>query len=332
MGQTLVSPITRKDSGCEPPSGGLRLSWASSCMQGWRVGMEDAHICLPSLRADGYWGSTGLFGVMDGHGGEQVARFCERHLPEELCKFRLERGSAARDFEAALVGAFHRMDELLQDRSASGPELQRLTNKPAPEAAGRAVRPTGPVDADLVGCTACVCCVTEDQLVVANAGDSRAVLCRGGRAVALSEDHKPNDAREKRRIEAAGGYVENSGPGQYRVNGNLNLSRALGDLEYKKDATRGPEEQIICATPDVEFAERSEEDEFLVICCDGVWDVKTNEEVCDFVSPRLKKGEEIPKIIEALLDDCIAADPRETHGLGGDNMTCVIVQLRHDST
>jgi len=294
--------------------------------------MEDAHICLPSLRADGYWGSTGLFGVMDGHGGEQVARFCERHLPEELCKFRLERGSAARDFEAALVGAFHRMDELLQDRSASGPELQRLTNKPAPEAAGRAVRPTGPVDADLVGCTACVCCVTEDQLVVANAGDSRAVLCRGGRAVALSEDHKPNDAREKRRIEAAGGYVENSGPGQYRVNGNLNLSRALGDLEYKKDATRGPEEQIICATPDVEFAERSEEDEFLVICCDGVWDVKTNQEVVDFIRNGFRAAppddpQNMVRVLEALLDSCVSPDLRLTRGLGGDNMTAVLVRF-----
>ncbi|CAJ1441351.1 unnamed protein product [Effrenium voratum] len=67
------------------------------------------------------------------------------------------------------------------------------------------------------------------------------------------EDHKPNAPTEKQRIEAAGGRVECCGPGQYRVNGNLNLSRALGDLEYKKDRSLPPEKQIICSTPDVTF-------------------------------------------------------------------------------
>ncbi|CAE8713869.1 unnamed protein product, partial [Polarella glacialis] len=100
-------------------------------------------------------------------------------------------------------------------------------------------------------------------------------------------DHKPNSYIEKSRIEAAGGYVENTAPGQFRVNGNLNLSRALGDLEYKKDSTLPPEKQIICATPDVTFFDRDAKDEFLIICCDGVWDVKSNQEVVDFIRERL---------------------------------------------
>jgi len=332
MGQMLDRPITEKDSSCAPPSGGLNLAWAATCMQGWRIGMEDAHICLPALPSDSYWASIGLFGVMDGHGGEQVAKFCERHLPEELCKFPLDASRGARDLAAALRGTFHRMDELLLDRQTSGPELQALTNKRVPEAAGKMPAGSRPVDPDLVGCTACFCCVTDTQLVVANAGDSRAVLCRAGCAVALSEDHKPNSTTELERIEAAGGYVENSAPGQYRVNGNLNLSRAIGDLEYKKDAARKPEEQIICSTPDVTFHPRCEEDEFVVICCDGVWDVKTNQEVVDFVRDRIGTDREpdpqrMVQALEDLLDSCVSPDLRLTKGLGGDNMTAVVVRL-----
>ena len=59
---------------------------------------------------------------------------------------------------------------------------------------------------------------------MANAGDSRCVLSRGGKAIDLSVDHKPEDAVEKERIDKAGGFVTSDG----RVNGNLNLSRAIG--------------------------------------------------------------------------------------------------------
>jgi protein phosphatase 1G len=75
------------------------------------------------------------------------------------------------------------------------------------------------------GCTACVVLLHGDQLVVANAGDSRCVLCRAGKAVELSFDHKPEDDEEKSRIEKAGGKVTMDG----RVNGGLNLSRAIGE-------------------------------------------------------------------------------------------------------
>ncbi len=64
--------------------------------------------------------------------------------------------------------------------------------------------------------------------------------------MALSEDHKPDDPKESNRISAAGGYVVEG-----RVNGNLNLSRALGDMEYKKDKNITPEKQIITSLPDI---------------------------------------------------------------------------------
>jgi len=184
--------------------------------------------------------------------------------------------------------------------------------------------------ADNVGCTAVCILLTSDEIVCGNAGDSRAVLCRGGLPVELSQDHKPNDATERERIEAAGGRIEEIPVGtrvHYRVNGNLNLSRAIGDLEYKKKPELGPERQMICSTPDIVKMPRNKDDDFVVLACDGVWDVKTNAEVCSFVDKRLAAGEEIVPILEALLDACIAEDPKKTHGLGGDNMTCMIVQL-----
>ena len=81
------------------------------------------------------------------------------------------------------------------------------------------------------GCTAVVAIKRGDELYCANAGDSRGVLCRSGKAVALSEDHKPASDIEKNRIIAAGGFLSDIG-GVCRVNGNLNLSRAIGDLRW----------------------------------------------------------------------------------------------------
>ena len=185
--------------------------------------------------------------------------------------------------------------------------------------------------ADNVGCTACVSLISKDRVVVANAGDSRAVLCRDGKAIPLSEDHKPNDPIERRRIEAAGAQVHEMSSGartHYRINGNLNLSRAIGDLEYKKRADLQHHEQAICSTPDVrEEALQSKHDEFLIIACDGIWDVLTCQEVCDFVSERLRDGMGVKEVCEALVDRCLAEDPKETQGIGADNMTCVLVKF-----
>ena len=85
------------------------------------------------------------------------------------------------------------------------------------------------------------------MLYIANAGDSRAVLCRAGTAIPLSLDHKPAQMRERRRILNAGGFVNNVG----RVNGNLNLSRSLGDLKYKANKEVSRPDQIISAEPDI---------------------------------------------------------------------------------
>ena len=81
---------------------------------------------------------------------------------------------------------------------------------------------------------------------------------------------------ERSRIEAAGGTVNDVG-GVARVNSNLNLSRAIGDLKYKLNTSLPPEQQIITAHPDVRIFELTPEDKFFILACDGIWDVMSNQ-------------------------------------------------------
>ncbi|CAG5128712.1 unnamed protein product, partial [Candidula unifasciata] len=175
------------------------------------------------------------------------------------------------------------------------------------------------------GCTACVVLMQENKLIVANAGDSRCVLSRAGKAVELSFDHKPEDDSEKERIENAGGKVTADG----RVNGGLNLSRAIGDHVYKRNKDLPAEEQMITALPDVETADLCSDDQFIVIACDGIWNYMSSQEVVDYVLEKFKDPELRQKpsaVCEALFDHCLAPNTAGD-GTGCDNMTCIIVVL-----
>jgi protein phosphatase 1G len=194
------------------------------------------------------------------------------------------------------------------------------------------------------GCTAVVALLQQSAagnvLWVANAGDSRAVLSRGGRAVALSEDHKPNVKSELERIRAAGGYVNDVG----RVNGNLNLSRSLGDLKYKTNARLAPHQQVISGHPDVVRSELTPQDDFFLLACDGVFDVMANQRLVDFVRARLRalarglrehrqhqqpyQTPRLSSVIEELFAECLCDDPSTAQGMGADNMSAVLVLLR----
>ncbi|GBG25966.1 Protein phosphatase, putative [Hondaea fermentalgiana] len=175
------------------------------------------------------------------------------------------------------------------------------------------------------GCTAVVCLLHGPRIFVANAGDSRAILSTNGTARALSQDHKPSQDRELKRIRAAGGFVNEAG----RVNGNLNLSRSIGDLKYKVNEDLDPADQIITAEPDVRVFELTDEDEFFFIACDGVYDVMTNQRAVDFVFERLAKGvQPVSTILEEVFEECICDSPQAAQGLGADNMTACLVLLK----
>jgi len=173
------------------------------------------------------------------------------------------------------------------------------------------------------GCTSVCAVISGNKLTVANAGDSRVVLCRAdGITEAMSYDHKPMQETEMRRITDAGGFVNQFG----RVNGNLNLSRSIGDLKYKQVPNIPPSGQMITAEPDIKQVELKPDDEFIILACDGIWDCLSNEEAVKFVRDRIDTQTPI-EIGTDMLDQIVSTDPRETQGIGGDNMTVMIVDL-----
>jgi len=185
------------------------------------------------------------------------------------------------------------------------------------------------------GCTAVVALLRGNELFVANAGDSRCVVCRDGKAIEMSFDHKPEDTPERDRIENAGGKVTPDG----RVNGGLNLSRAIGDHAYKTNKNLPLQDQMISPVPDIRTLHIDPtKDSYIVLACDGIWNSLTSQEVVDFVSERIDKlcsTEEQPdpstvhlkSICEELFEHCLAPDTMND-GTGMDNMTAVIVKLR----
>ena len=145
---------------------------------------------------------------------------------------------------------------------------------------------------------------------MANAGDSRCVMGHGGKCTPLSFDHKPECEIEIARIHAAGSVITEG-----RVDGNLNLTRALGDLRYKQKALPA-EEHPITANPDCyEYAMPADLD-FVIMGCDGVWEQKSNEEMVEWVYNRLGSNPykaDLDQIVSDLLQkECLSPDHTQT--------------------
>ncbi|EFH39298.1 predicted protein, partial [Arabidopsis lyrata subsp. lyrata] len=192
-------------------------------------------------------------GVYDGHGCSHVAMRCRERL-HELVREEFE---ADADWEKSMARSFTRMDMEVVALNADGAAKCRCELQ----------RP----DCDAVGSTAVVSVLTPEKIIVANCGDSRAVLCRNGKAIALSSDHKPDRPDELDRIQAAGGRVIYwDGP---RVLGVLAMSRAIDN--YLKP--------YVISKPEVTVTDRANGDDFLILASDGLWDVVSNETACSVV-------------------------------------------------
>jgi protein phosphatase 1G len=162
-----------------------------------------------------------------------------------------------------------------------------------------------------------------NKLYVANAGDSRCILSRGKETIPMTEDHKPTNPEEERRIKAAGGFVAEG-----RINGGLNLSRAIGDMNYKTSEGKKPEEQVVTANPDVNVTELTPADQFIILACDGIWDMMTNDQAVAFVQTRLSQGMDPSKICAQMCDCCLATDTQGI-GKGCDNMSAMVVVFKN---
>lgn len=174
-----------------------------------------------------------------------------------------------------------------------------------------------------MGCTAVAAMIRGNDVVIANTGDSRCVISRKGIAEPLTLDHKPVLLEEAERIMKAGGFVRDN-----RVNGALNVSRTIGDLDFKKNAALPHTHQMVVATPDITTFTLQKGDEFLILACDGIWDVLSNQEAVDFVRKRIKQGQDLKSICEEMCDHCLAPDLK---GLcrGADNMSVIVLLFRH---
>ncbi|KAL6524206.1 hypothetical protein OROMI_031301 [Orobanche minor] len=330
MGIYLSTPKTEKSS---EDGENHRLRFGLSSMQGWRATMEDAHAAIPELDS-----STSFFGVYDGHGGKVVAKFCAKYLHQQVLKHE---AYIAGDIGTSVQKAFFRMDEMMRGQrgwrelAVLGDKINKFTGM----IEGLIWSPKGGDKNDQVddwgfeegphsdfsgptsGCTACVAIVRENQLVVANAGDSRCVISRNGQAFNLSRDHKPDLEVERDRIIKAGGFIHVG-----RVNGSLNLARAIGDMEFKQNKYLPAEKQIVTANPDINIVELCDDDEFIVLACDGIWDCMSSQQLVDFIREQLKSESKLSLVCEKVLDRCLA--PSTAGGEGCDNMTMILVQFK----
>ncbi|URE48483.1 Transferase family [Musa troglodytarum] len=330
MGIYLSSPKTEKFS---EDGGNPRLRFGLSSMQGWRASMEDAHAAVPDLD-----NCTSFFGVYDGHGGKVVAKFCAKYLHSQVLKHELHLGG---DLAASVRKAFFRMDEMMRGQrgwrelAILGDKMDKFTgliegliwsprggysNEHADEWAYEE-GPHSDFSGPTSGSTACVAVIRNNQLLVANAGDSRCVLSRKGQAISLSTDHKPDLDEEKERILKAGGFIHAG-----RVNGSLNLARAIGDMEFKQNKFLPAEKQILTCNPDIKIVELCDDDDFLILACDGVWDCMSNQQLVDFISEQIETESRLSTVCERVLDRCLA--PNTISGEGCDNMTMILVQFK----
>ncbi|RUS35576.1 phosphatase 2C-like domain-containing protein [Jimgerdemannia flammicorona] len=302
MGQTLSEPVIEKHS---TEDGDDRLIYAASSMQGWRVSMEDAHTTI--LKLDG--SNVAFFAVYDGHGG--------KYQKWGFCMSKTLRQAGSLDTIAYPWGASFLIGQNVAKYSGNQLHKRIAAEDAFKEGKYHVAIKNGflGTDADLKqdpefahdpsGCTAVAAIIEPGKRVlVGNAGDSRAVISVNGKVEALSHDHKPVNKAESQRIVAAGGFVEFG-----RVNGNLALSRAIGDFEFKQNFNLSPEHQIVTC----------------------IWDCMTSQEVVDFVRVGIADKKSLKVICEELMDRCLAPDS-EIGGIGCDNMTVVIVGLLNNLT
>lgn len=291
MGDTLSKPVTDKHTSTFETR---QLRVGCCGMQGWRKDMEDAHVAQINLLGDR---RAALFGVFDGHNGHNVAKYTAAHLVDGFVESsHFEQKNYKRAFEIA----YEKIDEDL----SGDPSFQKG------------------------GCTAVSVFITAadgGRIVCANAGDSRAIAVRAdGSVLPLSHDHKPTMASEAERVIAAGGTIEGG-----RVGGQIALTRAIGDFEFKGNAALPASGQVLIASPDVVDVPMVRGGErLIIIACDGVWDVLTNEQCAAFVVAKMAElKNDVGLVAEALLDHCLAP---QAPGPGTDNMTVVIVSFKDD--
>ena len=252
------------------------------------------------------------FGIFDGHGGI----FTSEYLARNMHKAILSRKKGLSNFQNNEAS----VRRLVQDTfSLTDKELMKLpAYAKARDGSTALVVMISGSDQPVAGKPGNI------RVMVANVGDSRAVMCRSGRGIRLSEDHKPNRGDEERRVKSAGGHVVCIG-GIHRVTtaagagAGVNLkehqylavSRSFGDSELKS-----PNALVTCA-PEIKAFDVTAQDSFIVMACDGIWDVLDDQAVCEIAGEHFGR----PK-------DAAASVVRAAYQRGsGDNLTATVIEF-----
>ena len=293
---------------------GLKLAIGVVSLQGRRSTQEDRCIILPDL-SDHYRESDRLalsadyhmsfVGVYDGHGGDLCSQFMSDVLHQNL----LQHTSFPHDMQVAITEATKKTDDdvctLLQtERDVSG-------------STGTFAILLQNIKSSLM------------ELWIGHVGDCRAVLSRqGGKTEVVTIDHRPDIIAERERVEQNGGQIWNN-----RVNGVLAITRAFGDIEFKGMQHRPTIEhpsgndfsyekvgRVVSSVPDIIHLPVTPDMEFIVMACDGLWDVLTNQEVTDFVRNSLNTHGNVQFASKELAQEAVN---RHSH----DNVTVIILEF-----
>ncbi|KAG8717372.1 Protein phosphatase 2C 1 [Ceratobasidium sp. 394] len=285
----LCSPLTQRPQALNQHSGaphGYEVGIAHD--RGQRRTMEDAYsfvVDFAGVRGQGY------FAIFDGHAGKHAAEWCGHNFHQKFLSMLSEFDEPVPDI---FNRTFHAVDKELSEMAAQGTTHSGCTVVTAflrlEDSDGKPVKESN--------------AQTRRVLYTANVGDARGVLCRAGKAVRLTYDHKGSDKQEAKRIVDAGGFVLNN-----RVNGVLAVTRSLGDSAMK---------EFVVGSPYTTETELSDDDEFIILACDGLWDVVDDQAAVDIV--RKSAPSSAQDAAKALLDHALA-------NFSMDNVSVVCVRF-----
>lgn len=217
----------------------------------------------------------GLFAIFDGHVSQEVPDYLKNNLFNNI----LKEPNFWNEPEEAVRRAYLITDEKILKKSAD-------LGKGGSTA----------VTAILINC---------QKLVVANLGDSRAVVCHNGKAKQLSVDHEPDSERQD--VEDRGGFVTKFPGDVARVDGQLAVARAFGDKSIKEHLSSDPHIMVEMINDDTEF---------ILLASDGIWHVMDNQEAVDCI----RNVQEAQAAAKALIDEALK---RNSH----DDISVVVVRF-----